>query len=369
MGKQGIGRIVAAMNSSAPLLTPRLGLAALLKASFKPLRLAISLSLATLVAVVLNPIFETSFLSVLGRTVFVGVVVLLAFDIAGHWPLRWVPRWVAQLLAVCLAAPLATMLAYLWIVNGDVRRFLQHEGLLSGFMFISAASLIVGLILALGVLYRQRDHQARAQELAFALERSTLEKQALDARLRLLHAQIEPHFLFNTLANVQQLVESGSPRAAPVLQSLIAYLRAAVPTFSDQNTTLGTEMTLVNAYLELMRMRMPDRLEFNVASSPELAALRFPPMALLTLVENAVHHGIDPSETGGRIGVEAREQAGAVEVSVTDTGVGMSETAASGTGLNNLRERLRAFFGDAAQLQMLDEPPHGLKAVIVFPKG
>ena len=356
------------MNPAAPSLSPRLGLVALLKVSFKPLRLAISLTLATLVAVALNPIFETSFLSVLGRTLFVGVVVLLAFDIAGHWPLRWVPRWVAQLSAVCLAAPLATMLAYLWVVNGDVRRFLQHENLISGFMFISAASLIVGLILALGVLYRQRDHQARSQELAFALERSTLEKQALDARLRLLHAQIEPHFLFNTLANVQQLVESGSPRAAPVLQSLIAYLRAAVPTLSDQNATLGTELALVRVYLELMRMRMPDRLEFSVASPPELAGLRFPPMALLTLVENAVHHGIDPSETGGCIRVDVSEQAGSVEVSVADTGVGMSETAAPGTGLNNLRERLHAFFGDAAQLQMLAETPHGLKAVIAFAK-
>jgi sensor histidine kinase YesM len=92
-------------------------------------------------------------------------------------------------------------------------------------------------------------------------------------------------------------------------------------------------------------------------------------MALLTLVENAVRHGIDPSEDGGCIRVEACEQAGRVEVSVADTGVGMSEKAAPGTGLNNLRERLRAFLGDAAQLQMLDESPHGLKAVIILPKA
>jgi sensor histidine kinase YesM len=226
----------------------------------------------------------------------------------------------------------------------------------------------VGLVLALGALYRERDAQARAQELSFALERSQLEKQALDARLRLLHAQIEPHFLFNTLANVQQLVESGSPRAAPVLQSLIAYLRAAVPTLSNENATLANEMALVKAYLELMRMRMPDRLEFSVSVPPELAQRRFPPMALLTLVENAVRHGIDPSEAGGSIRVEAREQAGRVEVVVADSGVGMRETAVPGTGLNNLRERLRVFFGDAAELQLSDQPPHGLRAVIVFPK-
>ncbi len=341
----------------------------MLKTSFKPWRLAISLVIATLVAVALNPIFVTSFVSVWARTVFVSLVLLLAFELAGHWPLRWVPRWVAQLLAVGLAAPVSTLLAYLWIVEGDVRRFVEHEGFISGFVSISSASLVVGLLLALGALYRQRDVQARAQELSFALERSTLEKQALDARLRLLHAQIEPHFLFNTLANVQQLVESGSPRAAPVLQSLIAYLRAAVPTLGDQNPTLGTEMALARAYLELMRMRMPDRLEFSVEWPAELGSLRFPPMALLTLVENAVRHGVDPSETGGHIRVEAREQAGQVEVVVADTGVGMSETAAPGTGLNNLRQRLRAFFGDSAQLHMQQESPNGLRAVIAFPKN
>jgi signal transduction histidine kinase len=356
------------MNSPVPHTSHRLGLVALLKAAFKPWRLVISLVIATIVAVALNPIFITSFVSVWARTVFVSLVLLLAFEVAGHWPLRWVPRWVAQLLAVGLAAPVATLLAYLWMIEGDMRRFVEHEGMFTGFVSISSASLVVGLLLALGALYRQRDVQARAQELSFALERSTLEKQALDARLRLLHAQIEPHFLFNTLANVQQLVESGSPRAAPVLQSLIAYLRAAVPTLGDGNATLGTEMALVQAYLELMRMRMPDRLEFSVRWPAELAALRFPPMALLTLVENAVRHGIDPSETGGRIEVEAREQAGQIELSVADTGAGMSETAAPGTGLTNLRERLRVFFGDAAQLQMLEQA-QGLKAVIVFPKN
>ncbi len=354
------------MNTSQ---APRPGLGAALLASLTLRRLAIIVVLATLVAAALNPIFVTPFISVWGRTVFVGLVLLLAFDVAGHWPQRWVPRWVVQLLAVGLAAPMATLLAYLWMVDGDVSRFWQHEGLVSGFVWISATSLILGMVLALGALYRERDAQARAQELSFALERSQLEKQALDARLRLLHAQIEPHFLFNTLANVQQLVESGSARAAPVLQSLIAYLRAAVPTLSNETATLGNEMALVKAYLELMRMRMPDRLEFSVRLPPELAGRRFPPMALLTLVENAVRHGIDPSEAGGHIEVVAREQAGQVEVVVADTGVGMSETAAPGTGLNNLRERLRVFFGEGAQLQMLQESPSGLKAAIVFPNN
>ena len=160
-----------------------------------------------------------------------------------------------------------------------------------------------------------------------------LERQALDARLALLHAQIEPHFLFNTLANVQALVDSGSPRAAPVLQSLIAYLRAAMPQLHEGGmSTLGDELELVRAYLELMHLRMPDRLQLRVDVDPALLALRFPPMALLTLVENAVRHGIDPSEQGGRIEVGGRLDAATrrVRLWVADTAASACASRADG---------------------------------------
>ena len=159
---------------------------------------------------------------------------------------------------------------------------------------------------ALAALVRQKDALARHQALAFELERSELERQASDARLHLLQAQVEPHFLFNTLANVQALVDAGSPQASAVLRSLIAYLRAAVPRLHEPATTLGQELQLVRAYLELMHMRMPDRLQFALHVDEATRALRCPPMTLLTLVENAVRHGIDPSEEGGRIEVDVQ---------------------------------------------------------------
>jgi len=338
-------------------------------ASLTPRRIAINLVVATLAAIALNPIFDTPFLSVWGRSIFVGLMLLVAFDIAGHWPSRWLPRWVVQVAAVAITAPVATGIAYLVMVQGDVTSFQRNEGLLWGFLSIAGTGIAVGLTLALGALYRERDAQARSQALAFELERSTLEKQALDAQLRLLHAQIEPHFLFNTLANVQQLVESGSSRAGPVLQSLIAYLRAAMPSLAQRSGTLGNEVRLVRAYLELMRMRMPDRLAFGVSLPPALEALPFPPMALLTLVENAVRHGIDPGEAGGRIEVGARTVAAMaqVEVWVEDTGPGMDEKAVPGTGLSNLRDRLKVAYGGAAELQLADAVPHGLRATIVMP--
>ena len=166
---------------------------------------------------------------------------------------------------------------------------------------------------------------------------------------------------------LQQLVESGSPRAAPVFRSLIAYLRAAMPQLHQQTpATLGDEERLVRAYLELMLMRMPDRLAFAVEIEPSLRALPFPPMALLTLVENAIRHGIDPGTEGGHIEVGGRTQPdGGVHLWVADTGVGLaSESAGPGTGLRNLRERLQAFFGPGANVALSEQAPHGVRADI-----
>ena len=334
-------------------------------------RVIVAIVLAVSVAAALNPLFITPFVVLLGRTLVIAMLLLLVFIAAGLWHTSWMPAWLARVLAVAIAAPIATFLVYLPAVGGDVSAVLAHESRVSGFILIAGCSLVIGPLLALSALYRERDAQARNQGLQFALEKSTLERQALDAQLKVLHAQIEPHFLFNTLANVQELVESGSPQAATVLKNLIAYLRAAMPRLNDAQATLGSEIGLVRAYLELMHMRMPDRLAFEVAVPQDLQSLRFPAMALLTLVENAIRHGIDPSEQGGRIDVgAARDASGAVvKVWVADSGMGMSDKAAAGTGLTNLRARLKAFYGDSAHLDLHEEQPHGLRAELVFTPG
>jgi LytS/YehU family sensor histidine kinase len=164
---------------------------------------------------------------------------------------------------------------------------------------------------------------------------------------------------------VQALVESGSPRAGPVFSSLIAYLRVAVPRLQQGCATLGDEEELVAAYLDLMQMRMPDRLRYSVDVDPALRDVPFPPMALLTLVENAIRHGVDPAVEGGDVAVRAgRADGGAVLVTVTDNGVGLQETAREGTGLTNLRQRLAALYPQGAQLSLMDNVPRGLRAEI-----
>jgi signal transduction histidine kinase len=330
-----------------------------------------AVGLAILVALIIAPTFRPPLPVLFGRTLFIAIVLLLAFTAAGQWRSAPLPRWVVQLIAVALTGPLATLAVYLVSTGGDFRELFGNPARVTGLAMIGGAALVLGLMLALGALYRERDAQANAQALQFALERETLQRQAADAQLKVLQSQVEPHFLFNTLANVQALVESGSPRAAPVLGSLIAYLRAAMPTLHDGAPTLGQEEALVRAYLELMQMRMPDRLAYTVDIDPALRGLRLPPMLLLTLVENAVRHGIDPSETGGRIAVGARREAdaGAVRLWVTDTGRGIDESQPQGTGLVNLRERLRATYGERATLALHAVSPHGVHAEIGLPAG
>lgn len=351
----------------------RAGWAAFL-ATLSARSVGITIGLAITVAVSLNPIFITPFATLLGRTLFVGMVLLLVFAAARLVPPRslpgWLPPWLVPVGAVALAAPLFTAAVYLVSTGGNIDAFISAKGRVQGFLWIAGSALVLGLITAGAALMRERLAAAERRALALELDRSRLEKQAAIAQLALLQAQIEPHFLFNTLANVQALVEGGSPRAGDVLKSLVAYLRAAMPRLHDQAPTLGDELTLVRAYLELMRMRMPDRLSFTIAADPALNGLGFPSMALLTLVENAVRHGIDPSEDGGHIHVGAAHDAAGHRVWVADTGVGMADTAQPGTGIGNLRGRIAAFFGPGARLELRqpsDQPPHGLWAEIHWP--
>jgi signal transduction histidine kinase len=365
------GAIVPVMApvTAPPNVPPAPGRRAL--ASLNAGSLGVAIGFAVTAAAVLNPIFVTPFAVLLGRTLFLSMFLLLVFVACQRVPEQrqpgWLPRWLLTVLAVALAAPLGTLLIYAVAVGGRLGDFVGSEPRLTGFAITSITALVLGLLITLTAQLREREARARNQALEFELERSRLEKLALDARLDLLQAQIEPHVLFNTLANVQALVESGSPNAARVLQSLVAYLRAAMPRLHEREPTLGDELQLVRAYLELMQMRMPDRLRFDIDVPAALHGQRFMAMALLTLVENAVRHGIDPCEQGGRIDIGARADVRGLHLWVSDDGVGMAEDAPAGTGLANLRDRLAHFHRPAARLELRENQPRGLHAEIVIP--
>ena len=333
-------------------------------------RVLLALAASAVLGLILSPAFTNlSTPRVMAREMVLGFAALLAFGLFEQWPRQlpsWIGRWALQVLAVACAVVVAVLLLYV-VVNPDPP-FWQDEKRRNGFMMMIFSGLLVAPWISVAALFRQRDYAARRQELAFALERSELERKALDSRLRLLQAQVEPHFLFNTLANVRELVDAGSPQASAVLDNLIAYLRAAVPRLHDPATTMGQELELVRAYLKLMHMRMPDRLQFELQADESALGLRCPPMTLLTLVENAVRHGIDPSEQGGRIDVRVRVQDGRCHAEVTDTGVGLKRAANGlGTGLSTLRERLELAFGGDAKLDLVALVPHGVRAELDFP--
>ncbi|HEV8479746.1 MAG TPA: histidine kinase [Candidatus Eisenbacteria bacterium] len=309
-------------------------------------------------------------LAAITRTAMVGLVALTVFSWLERWPRRLprgLARWALQVVAVGLVIPPAAAIVF-WILNppGTPAFYFVPQNM-RHYSALTTLGLFVAPWAALAALVRQKDSLARTQALAFDLERTELERQALDARLRLLQAQVAPHFLFNTLANVQALVDAGSPQASRVLANLIAYLRAAVPRLNDPATTMRQEVELVRAYLELMHMRMPDRLQFAVHADDAALALRCPPMTLLTLVENAVRHGIDPSEDGGRIEIHVRKQGARCLVRVSDSGTGPSPNGGSGTGLATLRERLRLAFQGDADLSVSAQEPRGFRAEVNMP--
>lgn len=336
-------------------------------------RVRFTLGAAIAVGLLLSFGWHSGLWSLLTRTVSLGLFAMLVFGLFEQWPQRlpaWLARWVLQVLGVAVAMPLVTYAIYVLSTNAGAPMFWQDKERLGGFAMLSVIGVLLAPWAALAALVRQKDALARHQALTFDLQRSELERQALDARLHLLQAQVAPHFLFNTLANVQALVDAGSPQASAVLGSLIAYLRATVPRLHDPATTLGQELQLVQAYLELMHMRIPDRLQFALHIDQTALALRCPPMTLLTLVENAVRHGIDPSEEGGRIDIHVQRRGDRCSVRVSDSGVGLRASSSGlGTGLSTLRERLRLIFGDAAQLRVSAQQPRGVCAELDFPAG
>jgi signal transduction histidine kinase len=330
-------------------------------------RFAVAVLIAIAVWLLLLIHRSTSPWAMLLRLVVLALSAVAAFGFFDAWPRRlppWCQRWALQVVAVGASIPIAVTAMYVLFAPPDARPFLENND----WLLVTFAAMLVAPWTALAAIVRQKEAFAQHQTLAFALERSELERQAADARLHLLQAQVAPHFLFNTLANVQALVDAGSPQASPVLRSLIQYLRAAVPLLHEPAATIERELELVRPYLELMQMRMPDRLQYGMKVDSSVLQVRCPPTTLLTLVENAVRHGIDPSEEGGRIDIDIERIGERCRVRVTDTGAGLHESSIGpGTGLTTLRERLQLIFGDAAQLRLRSNDPRGAAVEIDMP--
>jgi signal transduction histidine kinase len=219
-------------------------------------------------------------------------------------------------------------------------------------------------------LWRNRQYEALNMQLQREAEQARLARELSESQLRLLRAQIEPHFLFNTLGAVQQLAQQGAPRAAELTSNLIDFLRSSMRDMRSEQVCLTAEFGLVESYLKVMQVRLGERLRFSLQLPRALEDVQLPTMILLTLVENAIKHGIEPALRGGEVTLSAEAQGGAVRIRVRDGGVGMSTIpepdGGGGTGLDNVRHRLRLAYGEAASLQLHDGDP-GLIADVIIP--
>ena len=214
--------------------------------------------------------------------------------------------------------------------------------------------------------------QVKAAVATETAESEQLKRQVVEARMAAMQAQVEPHFLFNTLASIDHLIETDPPRASQMQKNLIALLRASMPSMRDATPSshnLGREMAVIRPYLEILKVRMEDRLQTSINVPAGLLSAEFPSMMIQSLVENAIKHGLEPKAEGGKLEVSAEIVHGNLAVTVADTGLGFGKAATSGTGvgLANIRERLKLLYGDRASFVVTDNSPSGTIVTLTVP--
>jgi len=236
--------------------------------------------------------------------------------------------------------------------------------------FLKTIGFWLALSIAIGYFFFSKARLKISKEIIQQerINRLSSEKQALEANLRLLQAQIEPHFLFNTLSNVLSLIDSNPASGKSMLVDLIHYLRTSLSRTLPVTTTLDQEMNIIKTYLNIQKIRMGERLRFTIDLPNALQEHPFPPMLLQPLVENAVKHGLEPAIEGGEITIKVMEEDDLIRIKVQDTGNGFSSYDTAGVGITNVKERIRLLYGDKGRLMLEVNDPHGVKAIIEVPK-
>jgi signal transduction histidine kinase len=311
----------------------------------------------------------SSYLQNLVVSVFVSYTIHLLLDLGG-WligvqRLRSLPKHQRSLFFTLVPAA-GLIIGWpigMWLVFGEFGKFLPMHRPSAWAGTITIVLLICG---AFFIYFRVKHRELDA------------ERRATDAQLKLLQGQIEPHFLFNTLANVLSLMEVDTPRARAMLESFVDYLRSSLGSLRQEDHTLGDELALVGAYLHVVSIRMDDRLRYRIDVPDELRRARLPALTLQPLVENAIVHGLEPKMEGGEVAIAASLQNGRLVITVQDDGLGLptddharraprQRTGSTGTACNNIRERLLNRHGSEARLDIAPAAPTGVRATLTLP--
>ncbi|MBN1471886.1 MAG: histidine kinase [Syntrophaceae bacterium] len=236
---------------------------------------------------------------------------------------------------------------------------LGPQAMLAGIM----ASAVILYFLTTKIRLRYRNEMIEREK----IKRMAVEKESLLANLRMLQAQIEPHFLFNTLSNILSLIDTKPDKGKSMLLDLTRYLRTSLSRTLPEKTTLSQEMSMIQAYLNIQKTRMDERLNYKIDVPNNMGHYAFPPMLLQPLVENAVKHGLEPKVDGGEIVIRATDGNNLLRIEVADTGLGFSDFDKPGVGITNVQKRLDLLFGENGRLIIEENKPHGVLAIIEVP--
>jgi sensor histidine kinase YesM len=295
---------------------------------------------------------------------FVAVAALLATLtlLTRRLPRRLSLRWAGLALAIVTAGALG------WFAEDALTLLVSGEHISHGERpyMLHTMFVLAGFVGVLGE-YRWRSLRAAAVLHEAELNRIRLQSELAAGRLQVLQAQIEPHFLFNSLANVRRLLRTDGPAGRAMLGDLMRYLESALPRMRDDSSTLSRETELIRAFLAVHQVRMGTRLQVHIDVPARLGERVVPPMMLLTLIENALKHGLAPLAEGGAISLHAVEDEKRLVLRVADTGRGLVPGSGGGTGLANIRARLKAMYGAAATLSLHLNEPRGVVAEIGLP--
>jgi signal transduction histidine kinase len=292
----------------------------------------------------------------------IGVAMLLAVVAArNRFPTRGATQYIAAFAATALAAVVALPL---------INPYGIEDGWVAWAITLGADAArytFVGVVIASTWLYLRTEAEHVEALEQCAVDAARMDEQTAEARLQLLEAQIEPHFLFNTLATVRRLYEVDRPSGAWMLANLKAYLANALPQMRAATSTLGREVDHAIAYLRIQQIRMGQRLDYDVDVPEALRDVSLPSLMLVTLVENAIKHALSPLPQGGRIDIRASLTDAQLHVQVSDNGRGFTKSSGGGTGLANIRARLATQFGAAARLSLALNVPYGVSATLELP--
>lgn len=236
------------------------------------------------------------------------------------------------------------------------------------FLRVFAMSLLFGTVISYLFISQKLLTEARAQAQEEKIQRLAGEKQALEMYLKLLQAQIEPHFLFNTLSNIHSLMATDPVIAEKMLLDLTGFLRASLAQSRQDTITVGEEMKMIRAYLDIFKIRMGNRLNYDIIVDEGVEHLTLPPMLIQPLVENSLTHGLEPLLDGGEITVHLFRKNDCLHIRVRDTGVGLQGSRPPGTGTASVMERIAFLYGERGRVEYAENQPHGLTVDIEIPQ-